>query len=73
MATRLDQLAHEVGEALRHPLLGEALCSLPPRPRLKIKKVDRATYYVDRERLRGELSFDYGGEVVPQDAPARAA
>ena len=39
--------------------------SLTPKPRLKVKAPDRHMY--GQQRLRGELSFDYEGQVVPGD------
>jgi superfamily II DNA or RNA helicase len=67
-----------LGEMLRLPTLPrldlpEELryeeVALAPRPRLLVKP-PRERYY-GRPRLRGELSFDYDGEVVPAEAPGR--
>lgn len=43
--------------------------SVPPKPRLRIKKADRSSYDT---RLAGELTFDYGGEIVKHNQPGRA-
>jgi superfamily II DNA or RNA helicase len=45
--------------------------TLPPQPRLKVCK-NKQTYYGRRERLRGELAFDYGGVLVPAEQPGTA-
>ena len=44
---------------------------LTPQPRLRIRKPDRNGYYYGSERLRGELSFDYDGVIIPDDEPGR--
>jgi superfamily II DNA or RNA helicase len=43
--------------------------SLTPRPRLKVRAPERHSW--GPERLRGELSFDYDGEIVPATKPGR--
>jgi superfamily II DNA or RNA helicase len=45
--------------------------SLPPRPRLRLDAPHQAEIYGGTPRLRGELSFDYDGEVVPAGHPGR--
>jgi superfamily II DNA or RNA helicase len=47
---------------------------IAPRPNLKIKPPDKGSWnYQERERLRGELSFAYGEETIPANAPNRGS
>ncbi len=43
--------------------------TVKPRPRLKVRPPDRHPW--GQPRLRGELSFDYDGEVIAADQPGR--
>jgi hypothetical protein len=45
--------------------------ALPPRPRLKVRAPKRGGFAYGPQRLHGELSLDYDGEVVPADDPGR--
>lgn len=42
----------------------------PPRPRLKVREPERTSYWGARN-LRGEVSFDYDGEIVPDEDARR--
>jgi hypothetical protein len=44
--------------------------ALAPKPRLKVRAPDRQRSY-GTPRLRGELSFDYDGEIIPAAQPGR--
>jgi superfamily II DNA or RNA helicase len=71
--TQQDELLKELFGLPRLPRLDlpeelrfEEVC-LTPRPRLKIRAPEQHSW--GSPRLRGELSFDYEGEIVPASKP----
>jgi SNF2 family DNA or RNA helicase len=49
--------------------MGYETARLSPRPHLKIKPPDRNSWQ-DQDKLRGELSFAYGEEIVAANSPS---